>query len=341
MKKKKSLFKAKYTHHLFLLIGLILLVFFIYRADPQKVLSFIPIIGLNFIFILAINLASFLGFSYAWQIALRDFIKEATTKLGFIKIFIYKITGEAVNNLTPLSWGGGDPLRVILLKGSLDTQKAAASVTVDRILNNFAAALIILVGILMTLARYTLPQEIKLGLWIFLVLLIAGSIFIYLRSHQGLFSFLISILKFLRIKRHFSDTTLQKVTETDRYISLFYKEDRWGFLFAFLLHLGGRLLSAWEILLIAQFLHSPLNFYEAYLLYSIAIVINLIFFFIPGRLGVLDGAYQGVFFLMNQDPSIGLGIQLVRRIRTFFWTLLGFLFFSLNKKKQNKTFPQK
>ncbi len=337
MTQSTSFIKSKLARNLFFLIGILLLVFFIYRANPLKILSYLPILGFNFFFILLITLTGYFIYSFAWKITLRDFTKEAAKKLSIYKIFLFKIAGEAINNLTPLSWGGGDPMRVILLKDKLNTQQAAASVTVDRILNNFAAALSILTGILITLIHFSLSTEIRIGLLILLGLLILGTSYLYLRSHKGIFSLMVSILKKLRIKRHFHAKNLEKVTEIDRYIAFFYKEDRIGFLTAFFLHLTGRLLAVLEIYLIAFFLHSPLKFFEAFLLYSIGIVINLIFFFIPGRLGVLDGTYQGVFFLMNQDPSMGLGIQLVRRLRTLFWTLLGFLFLSLNKKSQAKS----
>jgi uncharacterized protein (TIRG00374 family) len=271
----------------------------------------------------------YFAYALAWEI----FLKGLSQRVHLWQIFKIKVAGEAINSITPFSWGGGDPARVYLLKNHIPLNEGAASVVVDRTLNNFAAVLFMLIGIVITLVKFSLPTELKVGLPIVLILILLGSVFLYSRSHEGLFQFLLDALKFLRLKRNFSEKTLKNVSEIDRHISHFYKTNRWGFLAAFSLHFFGRLCGVVEIYLAAIFLGHPLHLMDSYLLASMTIVVNMVFVFVPGSLGVMEGAYAGAFALLNLNPAVGTSIQIVRRVRMVFWTAMGFLFMSQMKHK--------
>jgi len=315
----------------FFLVGLILFVWLIYKQKPTVILTYLSRVGFNFIYILAVGLAWYVAYSLAWEI----FLKRLSTKVRLWDIFKIKIAGEAVNNITPLSWGGGDPVRILLIKDHIPVNEGTASVVVDRTLNNLAIALFMLIGVFLTFVRFKLPLSMELSLILTLAFMVGAALFVYLRSKEGLFQFGIDVLRWTRIKKSFSPKTLENVADIDEKISSFYKLNKLGFISAFGLHFFGRLCGVIEIYVAAWFLGTPLTWVDSYLLASVAVIVNMLFVFIPSAMGVMEGAFAGIFALLKMDPAIGTSIQIVRRARTLFWTGLGFFFIAPMKRKNS------
>jgi uncharacterized protein (TIRG00374 family) len=339
MKSFTSKLKARHLRTFFFILGLALFAYLVFKLDPGKLWVELRKIGFNFFWILIPTLLSYVAYALAWEIFLRGTYPRASG-LSLGHIFKIKVSGEAVNSITPLSWGGGDPVRIYLLKAHVPVNAGTASVVVDRTLNNLAVALFMIVGVLMAFIKFKLPLELKLGLLTTACFILGVSVFFYIRSHEGLFEYFLDVLKKLRIKRHFSEKTTQRVQEIDRHISEFYRNNRPGFYKAFGLHFFARLQSPIEIYLVAKFMGFPLSFVECYLLGSMTILVNMIFVFVPGTFGVMEGAYAGAFSLFHLDPIVGASIQIIRRIRMLLWTALGF-FFMFRLRHQDPHLEQK
>lgn len=326
---KKSRFSKQQLRRVLLVVGLGLFLYLLYKLNPATLWQYLQKLGPRFLWILLLSASWYVVYSLAWEV----FLKHLSRQVHLWEIFKMKVCGEAVNSITPLSWGGGDPVRIYLLKKHIPMNEGTASVVVDRTLNNLAVALFMVLGVLLTFALFDLPLGLRIGLPIALFLILLGSTFLYLRSHQGLFRFFISLLQKLRIKRHFSEKTLKNVGEIDGHISHFYRSNKKGFLLAYALHFLGRIGGVVEIFLIAYFLGERLSFLESYLLASITVLINMIFVLVPGALGIMEGAYAGVFSLLSLNPAVGASVQIVRRLRMIFWVSLGALWLGRGKVK--------
>ncbi|HCU26020.1 MAG TPA: hypothetical protein DF383_13465, partial [Deltaproteobacteria bacterium] len=215
----------RYFRRFFFLLGLGLFAYLVYRLKPSTILAYLQTIGWNFASILAVSLLWMLAYSFAWEI----FLKTLSKRVRFGEIFKIKVAGEAVNSITPLSWGGGDPARVLWLKSHIPLTEGTASVVVDRTLNNLAIALFMILGVLLAFIRFQLPPALKLGFLLALAVILGVSCFLYLRSHEGLFGFFLDLLQRLKLKKNFSEKTRQSVQEIDGHISRFYKKNRKGF----------------------------------------------------------------------------------------------------------------
>jgi uncharacterized protein (TIRG00374 family) len=329
----KLLQEKSFIRRIFLAFGLLLFAYLVYRLKPSLLLQNLKLFGFNFVYILLVSSAGYIAFTLAWEI----FLKELTKKVHFWEIFKIKIAGETVGSLTPLAWGGGDPVRVLLLKNHLPLTEGAASVVVDRTLNSMAVAFFMLIGVLIAFIKFSLPPALEIGVSAILGVILGTSLFFYVRSHEGLFEFFIDLAKKLRLKKHFAEKTMAQAREIDRSISEFYRLNKKGFFSAFFLHFVGKLSGALEIYLAAWFLKYPIGFVDSYLLLSMTVIVNMLFAFVPGGLGVLEGAYAGTFGLVNLNPVMGTSIQIIRRVRMVFWTALGLIFLSRMKKKPGGT----
>ncbi|MBI2975136.1 MAG: flippase-like domain-containing protein, partial [Deltaproteobacteria bacterium] len=241
----------------------------------------------------------------------------------------------SLNTLTPLNFVAGDPARAYFLKHRYPFTEAAASVVVDRTLHSISTLAIILIG---TAAAFVelkfLPKNIKYGLPIVLAIAVVFVGFIFIHQRKGLFTFLAGITKRLRIKKTFSTSTLEKFEEVDGHIQDFYEKNKRGFWAALLSHLFGRALGIFEIFIVGHAVSDAFGLKTALLLCAAAPVINFMFTFIPGSLGIMESAYSGILYFLHFSPSIGLTIQIIRRVRAGLWTILGFILLGTHGRKK-------
>lgn len=315
----------------FLIAGAIILIIIVRRIGIDAIVNNILAIGWRILPILLIGAVWYVLYTFAWQ----QFLKRLTNKISFWRLFRIKISGEAVNTLTPANFLGGDPLRIHLLKKDFQTIEGAASVVVDRTLHSIATLSIIFFGIVVSFVTFEgLPANIKYGVPIVVLIAISFMAFILIHQHKGLFGLFMSICKRTGIKKTFSDNTIEKFEELDSHIIDFYKTNRKGFWIALTSHISGRLLGIIEIYAIGRCASDEFTLFAAVVLCALAPMINAVFTFVPGALGVLEGAYSGALYLLHMDPSIGITIQITKRLRAALWILLGLIFLSTHDRKK-------
>ncbi len=327
---------SSYIRYLFLLIGAIALTLLIRKIGVDVILDNMAMIGWRFIPILSIGLVWYMLYTEAWS----QFLNRVEKRIGFWELFRIKITGESVNTMTPANFIGGDPMRVYLLKKNFPVLEGAASVVVDRTLHSFAIITVILMGI--SVSFFTLDNmwnngvsdNLVYGVPIVLATILAFIIFVLIHQRKGLFSLMLGVCKRLHIKRNFSEKTIERFSALDAHIVEFYNASHRGFIIALSCHIVGRLLGVIEIYVVGRIVSDEFTLFAALMLTALTPVINAVFAFVPGAIGVLEGAYGGVLYLLHIDPSIGITIQIVRRLRASFWILLGLLFLGAHDRKK-------
>ncbi len=316
---KKFIKHSLWVSYLFLAAGVALLIWLIQHVGAGLILDYLKKLGWNFIPFMAVSFLTYILFTFSWG----TFLKGHRYTIKFWRLFMLKVTGEAVNTMNPLGFGGGDPVRILLMKKDIPMAESTASVVVDRTLTSIAMILFMIIGIFIAFWKFQLPPSLQWGFPISLIFMGALTYYWYKRQHEGVFQFLVQCLTKLKLKKNWSPATLEKLKEIDRYISEFYTHHKKAFYLSFFLQFVCRILGVLEIYLAAYFLDTPFSFVGAYLLASVTVIINLIFVFIPGSVGVLESSYAGIFMLMGQNPAIGTSIGILRRIRVVFWSALG------------------
>ncbi len=144
-------------------------------------------------------------------------------------------------------------------------------------------------------------------------------------------------MKKFRIKKEFSQKTLDKCHEFDHDIKLFYKRSKKRFSLAIVYQFLGRCDGVLEVYLLAYFLGIPMDLWTAFFLTALIPLFNFVCVIIPGNVGVLEGATGIAFHLLKFSMADGVTLQLCRRIRSIFWTLIGLFFIASHSKKMNQT----
>jgi len=256
--------------------------------------------------------------SWAWFQILASF----KGVFSFKSLFLVRIAGIAVSILAPIGIFAGDSYRIFILNKTLSGSVSVASVIIDRTLQTVAILFLFSVSVVAVWFSLPLSPRWQVILFFSLFLLAFGIFRQLLWQKKGLLS---SILGFIQKTGFFRFQYLSsRIEETDRLISSFYQKKLY-FLKTIICHLAGRFLGVVEIYFIAYLIGCPLTFSQALFLTMIDIIVNSVFVFVPANLGVMEGGFGVSFYLLNLNPSDGMAIQLIRRIRQLVWTFFGLL----------------
>jgi uncharacterized protein (TIRG00374 family) len=260
-------------------------------------------------------------YTNAWRVLI-----QLTHAVRFGPLHRIKICGEAINFMTPLGFVGGDPVRVILLQRYLTGKSHLSSVVIDRLLQIMSAQLFCFLGLVLALFI-----DVGIPSWM---------IFVFMIFYLTLFSFLSWFLfSLFRGKgqsvfdaifesfnmRQYMPGVVAYVEALRVDLALYSGHPTGPFLRAFLWHFSGRILGAVEITVIIHALDGRWLLGMAIVLTSLTSLAATVFGVIPGALGAMEAFYAKFFELNGLSPEIGLSVQIVRRMRTAFWILLGML----------------
>lgn len=326
----------KYLRVVFLGLGLFLLYTLIRKIGVSAIVDSIRTIGWNFSWLLLIQFGWYVSYTLAW----RQLLKHYEARPKFLELLRIKLVGETINVMTPANFLGGDPMRIYMLRHHIPATQGTASVVVDRTLHASATMTVVLFGIALSLAALdSLPNAVRIGfpVAIFGILLLIG--FFFFHQRKGFSKPLIKLAQKLRIKRSFEPALLSKLEELDQNIREFYEYHHLRFFGAFGLHLLGRFLGILEVYAIGKILDPQFSFFIALTLTAVAPVINAMFTFIPGALGVMEGTYSGLLFILGLNPAIGIAIQVTKRVRAGFWIVVGLLILQTSSRNVDPSQP--
>lgn len=324
-----SLFK-KLLPLVFFAFGLWLLFKTIEKTDPQKIFELIYGLKWSLVIILLYPLLWYFFQALAWYRIL--VIKK--NKVRFQDIFLTKLTGEVVNNVMPINFLGGDPYRIYLLKNKLAVSSTTISVIIDRTIQMISVLALLVLGLMFATIFLPVSGGWRYGLYAFTFLLIALSFLLVFLQKKGLLTLMTQVLKKLGIQRQNLLKLTETITNIDHQVGSFYSNNKMGFFEIFFYNLFARFIGIVEIYIIAKCLGLPLSFINTLLVGVLTMVINLVFGFIPMGVGVLEGSYAGLFSLIGKNPAHGVVIQLVRRIRMFFWIAIGLVIILLYRPQK-------
>lgn len=318
MKPENLIFKV-----ITLFIGLGL---FLYTVDTLGGMGIIVrqlgLVGSGYFWIVA---NSFL-WTFFYALAWKQFFVGVPHTLRYRDLLKIKISGEAVNYMTPLGFVAGDPIRVFLLKHFMGPEARLRSVVVDRCMHSLSAQFFCLVGLgMLFFEKITFPlwlHALLLAIYLIVFCFLASLTVSMLTGHG--FGFFDPLFRYLFVSRRFPKITdqLDRLRENLGY----YKDKpKRVFWYAFFLHFVGRVLGAVEVMIVFYYFEGKLAFSFAMILTTLMSFFSVVFGFIPGAVGVLETLYAEFSKLYGYRPEMGLTIQIVRRLRVFFWIFLGIL----------------
>ncbi len=216
---------------------------------------------------------------------------------------------------------GGEPVRANLLAGKIGYPRALATATVHRHAEMTSQFVFLLVGGVVSLVHFELPTALRVAALGGLVFFGAVILWMTIALRHGAFVALLD--RFgrgpLRRLARFRPTAAL----LDERIGEIYERRQEHFLestgWCFLGWCGG-FLETWVVM---RLLSPEAGLFEALAVETLAMLINTVLFFIPGRIGTAEGVRTALWVLVGFSAAQGIAYGLVRRARELLWLAPG------------------
>ncbi|MSU36628.1 MAG: flippase-like domain-containing protein [Pedosphaera sp.] len=312
-----------------LAVGLSVFVWFLQRAGLAEIGRTLASLGwLAPLALLPYSLV-YLADTLGWRAA---FGRGHTPAVAFHTLFRVRWCGEAVNNIVPSGYVGGEAVKVYLLhKRGVPSHDSTVSVIVGRTIQTLTQVVFIALG---AAAFFQLAQPDssvrRAMLFVLAGSVAAAAILFYLQTH-GMFSLLFRLLARLRLRFPALEANRPRLEAIDRAILQFYRHDRPNFLRCAGGYLSGWLLDTLEIFLVAAMVGMPIHWNYALAIEAFIGVAKILGLLVPGAIGVQESGIALVCRLAGLPDQLGFAYAIIRRGREVFYAGVGWLLLYLDE----------
>jgi glycosyltransferase 2 family protein len=302
-----------------LLAGLALFGWYLSHVDLRMVGELLAGLGWYAPFALVPYFLVYVADCAGWRLSLPREIKTS-----FATLFRIRWAGEAVNNVLPSAYVGGEAVKVYLLqKHGVPPNVGASSAVVSKTAQTVAQLSCICLAAVAFLRLSGNSPGLRAGMLLVLasgVALVAGLFWI---QRRGLFASVLSFTQALRIRFSFLERRRAKIVEVDRAIARFYHDHRRRFFGATAMFLVGWLLDTVEIYVIAYLLGMPILWTQALAVEAFTGVAKVLGMWVPGSLGVQESGIIMLGRLAGLPDTLSVAYALLRRAREIIFALVG------------------
>jgi len=315
--------------HLFsIFVSILVIIYLFTKIEFRETMLYLGDVPLSFILIVFfINLLMYALSIFRWRI-----IIQKISKIGYFVLFPIFFVGGLINQLTPGTKSGGQPLRAYYLTklNKKDYADNLATVLFEFFSGSFTSFVLLVFSLFYLSRRFQF--KVYYSIVIFLVLSILMVLFlIYLTYKIEIKSkiarrMLSLIYKIRFIKKRYK-TFVMFENNVFRGAREFFKE---SFIF---LKDSSLVLKQMFI----EFMVYLLEFLKVYLLFMalgvdvpfmVVAVISVIsqmvgfLFFSPGGLGAVEGTMVGLYYLFGISPEIAAAVTIINRIMIYLYEFL-------------------
>lgn len=311
----------KYLKLIYLSIGVALLVVILHNINLEEVLQQVTHIGpIAMSIILAIFFVSLLTDVWAWQLTFKSIPLSIR---WFYRLFLVRIVGESLNQVTPMASLGGEPIKVMLLKTHYNTSphESTVSLLLAKTTDTLALVVFLMIGFVLLLGNNQFSDRFKLITGIGMCLFSLGIIIFFLIQRFQLMSLISKWLTRFRWGKKLTKVA-DIVGDTDEQLTAFYANNRHFALSTSIAFLNWPL-GVVQMFFLMYFLGHPVSFEKAWIIESMAQFVRAAGFFIPASLGTQEGVFILVCSVITGNASIGLSVSIIQRFKDIFWIIIG------------------
>lgn len=251
-------------------------------------------------------------------------VEETTDRLDFTHAFAAVLAADALGNLTPLGLLASEPAKVLLVRRRLSTVAGIASVAADNVFYTLSVLVMFIAGAFVFVRRATVPAPLALGADIIAAAAVLGVLVaIWVgRKRPAVLSWLASRAIRLTGRGGSFGARLREI-ELRFYGLLQWPAER-------LLRIAGwqalfHVAAVTEVFVVLQCLPGSAHatWLDAFVLEAAGRLVTVAFKFVPYRLGVDEAGAALVARTLAFNPTVGVALALVRRLRIVAWNIVG------------------
>lgn len=303
------------------ILGLALLGYVIRRVGIQPIFDALIRVGWGFFIIVGINGVRHLLRTGAMSLA----IPPEHRNFSFRHAFAVRLGGETVSFLTFTGPLLGEATKAALLKRRVPLAHGVSALVVDNILYNVSVAVFILSGALVMLFAYQLPTFVSLVLISICVAVALGIAAIAIAANRRvmLLSWFIDRLAGLGLKLKPLTSRRDQINRLETNVYDFYNHRRGTFFVMLGLDFLSHVTSVVEVYIGLRLLDLTASTEAAYIIESLTKVINFVFGFVPGTIGVYEGGTAIILDTLGYTAAVGVTLAFIRKAAIVVWTVVG------------------
>jgi len=306
------------------LLGLGLLVYVINRVGVQPLFDALLRIGFGFFVIVGLS-----GLRHVLRtIAMRAAVPAEHRRITFRQAFAARLGGEAISFLTFTGPLLGEATKVALLRKRIPLTYGVPALVVDNLIYNLSVVFFILSGAVVMLVKYPLPPQVNIVLLIIAAVAALGIVIAIVAAKRRvmLLTWIVDRLAQLRLSPKVILKRRQHIYHLELKVYDFYKHHPAAFFAMVGCNLLAHVSSVAEVFLALKMLGFETGVAQAYIIESLTKVINAVFAFVPGTIGVYEGGTEVILQKgLGFTPAAGLALALVRKAAIVCWTSIGLL----------------
>ncbi len=310
------------VHGTAFIMGLVLLVFVMYWLGYRTILESLSRVGWGFLPIIALNVT-------------RHFLRASSLYLAvppehrnfkYRSAVAARFGGEAISFLTFTGPFLGDATKALLLKKNVSLTHSASAVLIDNVLYYLSVLLMILAGVAAYVYYFASSDGLSGGvLWAIVTasILIVAVLALAIRLRVTPLSRIIRMLEAHELVPKFLKKMQPGVLNVETNVFQFYYQRRGDFFVLFGISSLVHVVSVCEVYLALRLLGFDALWSTAFIIESLTKVINVIFSFVPGTIGVYEGGNSVILLSLGYTAVVGVALALVRRVAIMFSLFVG------------------
>jgi putative ABC transport system permease protein len=306
------------------LLGLALLIYVINKVGIQPLFDALLRIGFGFFVVLGLS-----GLRHVFRtIAMRAAVPPEHRRVTFRQAFAARLGGEAISFLTFTGPLLGEATKVALLRKRVPLTYGVPALVVDNLLYNLSVVFFVLSGACVMLLSYPLPTPVYTVLIIIALVAALGILAAGLAAKRRvmLMTWVIDRLAQLRLSPKVILKRRHHIYHLELKVYDFYKHHPGAFFGMIACDLLSHATSVLEVYIALRFLGFQPQVAQAYIIESLTKVINFVFAFVPGTIGVYEGGTEVILQKgLGFTPAAGLALALVRKAAIVCWTSIGLI----------------
>jgi uncharacterized membrane protein YbhN (UPF0104 family) len=302
-----------------LLAGVGVIGWILWTVGLATVASNLSVIGTWLLAFIALYLFAQLAFMIGWWVVM----DPETRVCGFVKLFGVYLAGDTINYLVPSGNLGGEPVKAYLLRDTLGFGRALSSIVIHKHAELIAQWVLLVGGLIVCLIYLKLPSLVTLANTAIVAGLGGSLLLMTWALSTCTISPILRRLASWRPLASYLETHQPAADALATRIREFYEEQWQWFLIAIVWCLIGWCGGLLETYLILRILSPGEGWSTAVAVETMVMASNLVFVFVPARLGSAEGVRVGVFLLVGLPAAQGVAYGAIRRARELAWILPG------------------
>lgn len=306
---------------IFAALGLALFVYFSWKANPAEIWANIKQLGAGFLLVLLVSSVRPIVRALAWT---RCF--EGEPRLPFLYALRAYLIGDCVGTLVPLGIVVSEPAKAALVRERVPLVAGFSALAIENLFYSLSVSLFIFSGTVALMLSFQLPKALQIASISALVavVVIIALAFVVIRQQWKFLSGALEFLYGRGVGRRFLETKRVRVRSLEERVYGFYARNRSRFIPILLLEACFHLSGVVEVFIVLSFISdSKVTLLTAFVLESVNRVINVVFKFVPLRVGVDEAGTGMLAKVLKLGTTVGVTLAIIRKARIICWTAVG------------------